>query len=57
MEWLELLKGPLASTPIAAVLAFATWRLWLKNEAKDAEIARLNQARIDDLKEIAKLDD
>lgn len=43
MEWLELLKGPLASSPLAAVLGFAVWTLWKRLEAKDAEIRSLNE--------------
>lgn len=57
MEWLEILKGPLASTPVAAVLAFAVWKLWAKCEALQADLKKVNEDRLDDLRAIAKLDD
>ncbi len=57
MEWLEILKGPLASTPVAAVLAFAVHKLWAKCEALQAQLERLNNERLADLRAIAKLDD
>lgn len=42
MEWHDLLKGALGSSPVALVLGFAVWKLWTKLEAKDAEIKGLN---------------
>lgn len=57
MEWLKILEGPLASTPLAGVLGFAVWNLWRKLEAKDAEIQRLNAERVKDLIQVAARDD
>jgi hypothetical protein len=42
---------------MALVLGFAVHRLWSKLETKDAEIARLNDARVKDLIAIAARDD
>jgi hypothetical protein len=51
------LEGVLSSSPLAIVLGFAVMQLWKSNQAKDAEIARLNQARVADLLMVSKLDD
>jgi hypothetical protein len=57
VEWVDLLKGALGSSPIALVLGFACQRLWAKLEQKDAEIRELNSARVKDLIAIAARDD
>lgn len=57
MEWLKLLEGALASSPMALVLGFAVHRLWGKLEQKDKELAELNKARIEDLLRIAQQND
>jgi hypothetical protein len=54
VEWTKLLEGALGSSPIALVLGFGVWRLWLSNQAKDAEISRINRERIEDLKQVAQ---
>jgi hypothetical protein len=57
VDWETLLNGALGSSPMALVLGFAVHRLWSKLETKDAEIARLNDARVKDLIAIAARDD
>jgi hypothetical protein len=57
VEWTSALEGVLSSSPLAIVLGFAVMQLWKSNQAKDAEIARLNQARVADLLMVSKLDD
>lgn len=57
MEWQKLLEGALGSSPVALALGFATWSLWQKTREQEKEIARLNDARIADLKAIAERDD
>ena len=64
MEWHQLIQGALASSPLALVLAFACHRLWTKVEQKDQalaekdkEIARLSEARVQDLMRIAQQND
>jgi hypothetical protein len=57
VDWQKLLEGALGSSPIALVLGFAVQRLWTKLETKDAEIARLNDARVKDLIAVAARDD
>ncbi len=42
---------------MAAVLAFCAWKFWNRLAEKDAEIARLNEARVKDLLEVAHRDD
>lgn len=42
---------------MAAVLGYAVLTLWKKLETKDAEIQRLNEARVKDLIEIARSED
>lgn len=63
LEWTEILKlvGQLTTT---GVLAFVAWKLWGKlaetekqSQAKDAVIAALNEARINDLKVILRQND
>lgn len=57
MEWQQLLNGALSSSPVAAILGFVTWKLWSKLEQKDAEIQRLNEARVKDMLEVAHRED
>lgn len=57
VEWHQLIQGALASSPLALVLGFACHRLWSKLEAKDAELAALNKARVEDLLQISKQND
>ena len=57
MEWQSLLGTALGSTPLAAVLGFAVWRLWAKVEAKDAELKALNERFMTILIEVSKLSD
>lgn len=64
MEWQTILSGAIGGSPLAVVLAFASYKLWSKCEekdktiaAKDAEIAALNEKRVSDLKAIAKQND
>lgn len=57
MQWETILSGALSSSPTALILGFAVWTLWGSNQKKDTEIQRLNQARVDDLLEVAKRDD
>jgi hypothetical protein len=57
VEWQTLLEGALGSSPIALVLGFGVWKLWHSNQAKDAEISRLNEARIQDMKQVASRND
>lgn len=45
----ELLKGLIASGPLAGVLAFACWKLWQDNQNLRAELLGV-------LKEILKLE-
>lgn len=65
MEWDKILGSLLGSSPLAGGLAFVAWTVWKKLEQKEAEHAkaleaekaeneRLQQARIDDLKEILR---
>lgn len=54
MEWQRLLEGVLGSSPVAMAMGFATWNLWNKTREQEKEIARLNEARIADLKAIAE---
>lgn len=42
---------------MAMVLGFAVWTLWQSNQRKDTEIARLNDARVKDLLEVAHKSD
>jgi hypothetical protein len=57
MEWSTLLEGVLTGSPMALVLGFAVWTLWQANQKKEAEIQRLNEARIKDMIEVANRDD
>lgn len=57
MEWSKLIEGALGSSPMAMVLGFAVWTLWQSNQRKDTEIARLNDARVKDLLEVAHKSD
>jgi hypothetical protein len=57
VEWIDLVKGPLSATPMAACLGFAVHKLWAKLQEKDAEIARLNDQRVKDLIAVAARDD
>lgn len=57
MEWLEILKGPLAASPVAAVLGFGCWTLWKELKEVRAELKQSHADRLQDLKQIAKLDD
>lgn len=57
MQWSALIEGALGSSPMALVLGFAVWKLWTSNEAKDAEIKRLNEKMVDAMLEIAHRDD
>jgi hypothetical protein len=54
---MKLLEGALGSSPIALVLGFGVWKLWHSNQAKDAEISRLNEARVQDMKQVASRND
>ena len=56
MEWTKLLEGALGSSPIALVLGFAVWNLWSSNQKKDAELQRLNDARVSDLRDMISRD-
>ena len=57
MEWSTLLGSVLSGSPLALVLGFAVWTLWNSNQKKEAEIQRLNEARIKDMIEVASRDD
>jgi hypothetical protein len=57
MDWNTLLGSVLSGSPLAAVLGFAVWTLWQANQKKEAEIQRLNEARIKDMIEVANRDD
>ena len=68
MEWTRIFEGALSSSPVALILGYVSWKLWGKTEAKDAElariakessceIARLNEARISDLKALLNEED
>lgn len=57
MEWSKILEAVAGSSPMAAVLGYAVLTLWKKLETKDAEIQRLNEARVKDLIEIARSED
>jgi hypothetical protein len=57
VEWIKLLEGALGATPMAACLGFAVHTLWRRCCEKEAEIQRLNEARVQDLKAIAERDD
>jgi hypothetical protein len=57
VEWSTLLGSVLSGSPLALVLGFAVWTLWQSNQKKEAEIQRLNEARIKDMTEIANRDD
>lgn len=51
--WLqEALKGAIASSPVAVVLAVVAWKLWTKLEAKDQQLTTLHEARVTDLKAV-----
>lgn len=54
MEWLDLVKAAIGSSPVAICAGYAVHMLWKKLEAKDAEIARLNEARTKDLLSISR---
>lgn len=56
MEWQTLLSGALGSSPLALVLGFACWKLWLKAEAKDVELKALNEQMVKMLLEVAHKD-
>lgn len=56
MEWQTLLSGALGSSPLALVLGFATWKLWARNEQKDAELKALNEQMVKMLLEVAHKD-
>lgn len=53
MEWLEIVT----KLGLTGTLAFATYTLWRKLEAKDQEIRELNAARVKDLIAVAARDD
>ncbi len=57
MEWLDLLKGALGSSPIAIVLGYAVHKLWAKLEAKDAEIQSLHRENRETLIAVSKRSD
>jgi hypothetical protein len=57
VEWIDLLKGPLSTTPMAACLGYAVHTLWKKLQERDAEIARLNEQRVKDLIAVVARDD
>lgn len=57
MEWLDILKGPLASSPLALVLGYACWVLWRKLESKDAQLKALNEKMVTQLLSLANRDD
>lgn len=50
MEWLEIVT----KLGLTGALAFAVWTLWSQNREQAKEIARLNEARIADLRAILK---
>ena len=54
MQWENLINGALGSSPMALVLGFAVHRLWAALRERDAEIARLNEARIQDLLSVSR---
>lgn len=53
MEWLEIVT----KLGLTGTLAFAVYTLWQQTRAQTAEIARLNEARINDLRAMLKQDD
>lgn len=64
MEWSKLLDGLATSSPLAGVLGYGCF--WLAERLKESraetkaaqsEVARLNEARIADLRAILKPDD
>lgn len=61
MEWHAIIQGLLGSSPLAGALGFACYKLWAKLEQKDQTIqekdtviAELNEARVNDLRQISK---
>lgn len=64
IQWQTVVQGVLSSSPVAAALGFACFKLWGKLEAKEAVIAekdkviaQLSEARVQDLKAIARQND
>ncbi len=57
MQWQQILESVLSTSPLTGALGFALWKLWARNEAKDLEIARLNQQMVTQLLELANRDD
>lgn len=64
MEWQKLIESIATASPLAGVMGYAAKKLWDKVEEKDKVILQLNQKledqnqrHLQDLREIAKLDD
>ncbi len=50
MQWQTIINGLLGSSPVAAALGFACYKLWAKVEAQDKEIQELNRQNLEFLK-------
>ena len=64
VNWNAIIQGLFGSSPLAGILAAGIVTLWKKLterdkviEQKDKVIQELQEARVQDLREIAKLDD
>lgn len=57
MEWDSLLTSLIGSSPATGMCLFAIRVLWLRLKERDSELADLNQARIEDLRQILELSD
>lgn len=55
MEWGSIVSSLIGSSPATALCALAVRALWTRLKERDAEIADLNQARIEDLRQILEL--
>jgi hypothetical protein len=64
VDWNKVAEALFTSSPLAGVLGTVSYKLWNKLEekdkliaSKDAEIAALNEKRVQDMLRIAKLKD
>lgn len=57
MEWEPIVTSFIGSSPATGLCLLAIRALWTRLRERDAEIAELNQARIEDLRSILELTD
>lgn len=52
MQWETIINGLLGSSPVAAALGFACYKLWAKVEEKDKDIASLHKEQAEFLQSL-----